>query len=74
MAESEPITVTITFTTERDAEQFCNYYAYMPALKDARESIRAELARRRKVKREAKKAGLMVTRQGDSYMLKRDWK
>ena len=54
--KSEPIIITITFTTERDAKQFCNYYAYMPALKESRESIRAELARRRKLKRASRVA------------------
>lgn len=73
--KSEPIIVLIRFTTEKDAKEFANYQMnYMAPLNEAREAVKAELARRRKAKRDAKKAALVVDRQGDSFMLKRDWK
>ena len=72
--KSEPIIIDITFKTEREAKQFCSAWHGLPVIRDAREVVRAELARRRKAKRDAKKAALVVERQGDSYMLKRDWK
>lgn len=73
--KSEPITVPLTFTTERDARLFCRlHFSYIDGLDQAAGLVRAELARRRRAKRDAKKAALVVDRQGDSLMLKRDWK
>jgi len=73
--KSEPIIVLIRFTTERDAKAFASYQMnYIPGLNEAREAVKAELARRRKAKREAKKAAPVVKRQGDTVMLNRDWK
>ena len=56
--KADPIIVTITFTTERDANRFCNtwHYDYMPAIRDAREVVRAELKRRRGLKRASRVA------------------
>lgn len=74
--KAKPLTVTITFATEKEAKLFCSayFYDYMDGRRIAQKPVEAELARRRKAKRDAKKAALVVERQGDSYMLKRDWK
>lgn len=54
--KSEPIIVTIHLPTEKAAKEFIRVYAYQPKLQAARESVKAELARRRGLKRASRVA------------------
>jgi hypothetical protein len=54
--KSEPITVTLTFTTEKAAREFLRIYSYTPSMMPARNQVRAELVRRRGLKRASRVA------------------
>lgn len=66
--KSEPMTITFILRTEKEAKEFLLHAVHHPPLLSAYEAVKTELRRRK-----AKKNALVVERQGDTFMLKRDW-